>query len=187
MVVWWTGEVFSIPFSSSLWRELRFSSPSLTIISTGANGMPLVLVVEAFPCHIWLVCPVVILQWFPNANSEVLGPSGASALHFWESSCVSSISVEELHAHCCATCSFPAFRNFISIKIPFLLEAGSWAKFSSHSTLLNMGNLYQLPWSWPSFYPGLEQSIHPWAGCAGWAGIASTLPTAWQMGYSKWI
>lgn len=37
MVVWWTGEVFSIPFSSSPWRELRFSSPSLTIIST--NGM----------------------------------------------------------------------------------------------------------------------------------------------------
>lgn len=56
VVVWWTGELFSIPPSSPLWRELRFSSLISTIISTGANGMPLVLVMEAFPCPSWLVC-----------------------------------------------------------------------------------------------------------------------------------
>lgn len=127
----------------------------------------------------WFVT-VVILQWFPNANSEVLGPSGASDLLFWESSCVSSISLEELHAHCWAVCSFPCFWTVHFYKDPF----ASWAKFSSYSTLLNVG---KLPWSWPSFYPGLEQSPHQWAGCAVWARIASVLSAAWQMGYSKWI
>lgn len=62
---------------------------------------------------------VVILQWFPNASSEVTSPSGASALLLWESPCVCSISVEELHAHCWATCSFLCFRTVHFYKNPF--------------------------------------------------------------------
>lgn len=104
----------------------------------------------------WFVTAVT-LQWFPNASSEVLGSSGASALLFWESSCVSSMYVEELHAHCWAVCSFPCFRTVNFSKDPFVLEAGSWAKIFSYSTMLKVG---KLPWSWASFYPGLEQSPH---------------------------
>lgn len=71
----------------------------------------------------WFVA-VVILQWFPTANSEVLSPSLALALLFWGSSCFSSISVEELHAHCWAACSFPSFRTVHFYKDPFCF--GSW-------------------------------------------------------------
>lgn len=75
-----------------VWKDPRFSSLTLTIISTDASGMPLALVTERFLVTSSCRFATVVISWlFANADFEVVCPAAASALLYWAALCVFSI------------------------------------------------------------------------------------------------
>ena len=108
----------------------------------------------------------VVIAWlFAKADFEVLCPAVASALLYWEALCVfhhvqylcgGKSGSSSFMLTVVLSALFEAVRLFISVKVPFILAAVSWEKFSSYYNSVNLEQLYQVRRSWLSVYPGVE-------------------------------